>query len=191
MSPPNFNDLSWRREIAGLDYLITTRPSLLDHAFINRAFDSEDMHWARPLSTEELTITLTQSITLGLYKAASSNLDAASMDEPSSPRTPSPTLEDSEQESLAQIGLARLITDRMTFAYLTDVYILPAERGGGLGKWLIAAVGDVLQMHPAMRRAMLLTGSDVTAALYAKELGFIDMIEEREHVKVMSRRNVL
>jgi len=39
-----------------------------------------------------------------------------------------------------QIGLARVITDYATFAYLCDVYILETHQGQGLGKWLISVV---------------------------------------------------
>lgn len=39
-----------------------------------------------------------------------------------------------------QIGLARVITDLATFAYLCDVYVLEEYRGRGLGKWLIEGV---------------------------------------------------
>jgi len=37
-----------------------------------------------------------------------------------------------------QIGFARLITDKATFAYMADVFILPEHRGKGLSKWLVA-----------------------------------------------------
>jgi GNAT superfamily N-acetyltransferase len=40
----------------------------------------------------------------------------------------------------AQIGLTRVVTDYATVAYLADVYVLPAYRGRGLGKWMIAEV---------------------------------------------------
>ena len=40
----------------------------------------------------------------------------------------------------AQIGFARVVTDRATFAYIGDVYILAAYQGRGLGKWLIASI---------------------------------------------------
>jgi GNAT superfamily N-acetyltransferase len=36
-----------------------------------------------------------------------------------------------------QVGFARLITDKATFAYLADVFILPEHRGKGLSKWLM------------------------------------------------------
>ncbi len=55
-----------------------------------------------------------------------------------------------------QIGLARLITDRATYAYLCDVYILEAWRGRGLAKWLMACV----HAHPdlqGLRRFNLVT----------------------------------
>ena len=40
----------------------------------------------------------------------------------------------------AQVGLARVVTDHATFAYLCDVYVLESHRGRGLGKWLIDCV---------------------------------------------------
>ena len=39
-----------------------------------------------------------------------------------------------------QIGLARVVTDRATFAWLCDVFVLEAYRGRGLSKWLIECV---------------------------------------------------
>ena len=36
----------------------------------------------------------------------------------------------------AQVGLARVITDRATFAWLCDVYVDPGHRGRGLGTML-------------------------------------------------------
>ncbi len=35
-----------------------------------------------------------------------------------------------------QIGLARVITDRATFAYICDVFVLDAYQRQGLGTWL-------------------------------------------------------
>src|SRR5262249_10234047 len=34
-----------------------------------------------------------------------------------------------------QVGFARVISDGATFAYLADVFVLPAERGRGLASW--------------------------------------------------------
>lgn len=55
-----------------------------------------------------------------------------------------------------QVGFARVVTDRTTFAYLCDVYVLEAHRGHGLAKQLM----DRVMKHPdlqGLRRMMLAT----------------------------------
>jgi GNAT superfamily N-acetyltransferase len=55
-----------------------------------------------------------------------------------------------------QVGFARVVTDRATFAYLVDVYVLEAHRGKGLSKWLL----EVIQGHEdlqGLRRFLLAT----------------------------------
>ena len=64
-----------------------------------------------------------------------------------------------------QIGFARVITDRATFAYLGDVFVLDAYRGRGLAAWLM----EVVHAHPelqGLRRWVLLTRD--AHALYRK-----------------------
>jgi GNAT superfamily N-acetyltransferase len=39
-----------------------------------------------------------------------------------------------------QVGFARVVTDKATFAYLADVYVLEAHRGKGLSKWLLEVI---------------------------------------------------
>lgn len=39
-----------------------------------------------------------------------------------------------------QIGFARVITDKATFGYIADVFILEPHRGRGLSKWLMQAI---------------------------------------------------
>ena len=46
-----------------------------------------------------------------------------------------------------QIGFARLVTDKATFAYLADVFILESFRGKGLAKWMM----EVIQSHPELQ----------------------------------------
>jgi GNAT superfamily N-acetyltransferase len=56
-----------------------------------------------------------------------------------------------------QIGFARVITDRATFAYLGDVFVLEPWRGRGLSKWLMQCIMG----HPdlrGLRRWTLVTG---------------------------------
>jgi len=184
----NMNERRWDREDTHGSFLISTQLNLLDHAFINGAFSTDEMYWASPLPEDQLALTLSQSVTMGLYEVQPAAAPPATAEEPSSPRTPSPTLEASPQETLVQIGLARLITDHVTCAYLTDVYVSPTHRGLGLAKWLIACVRELLQAHPALRRALLFTGSAKLKDLYTSELGFHDMKDEGGGIIVMSRR---
>jgi GNAT superfamily N-acetyltransferase len=55
-----------------------------------------------------------------------------------------------------QVGLARVVTDYATFAWLCDVYILEAHRGRGLGKWLIECVVSAPEMQ-GLKRFLLAT----------------------------------
>jgi ribosomal protein S18 acetylase RimI-like enzyme len=55
-----------------------------------------------------------------------------------------------------QIGFARVITDKATFAYLCDVYVLEEYQGRGLGSWLM----ETVCAHPdlqGLRRFSLVT----------------------------------
>ncbi|MDB5224033.1 MAG: N-acetyltransferase [Chitinophagaceae bacterium] len=67
-----------------------------------------------------------------------------------------------------QIGYARMITDKATFAYLADVFIDENYRGKGLGKWLVKAI----LAHPELQglRRILLATKDAHK-LY-EQLGF-------------------
>ena len=70
-----------------------------------------------------------------------------------------------------QVGFARVITDRATFAYLADVYVLESHRGRGLATWLMEAI----LAHPdlqGLRRWMLVTRD--AHPLYRK-LGFTEL----------------
>ncbi len=46
-----------------------------------------------------------------------------------------------------QVGFARVITDKATFAYLGDVFILHEHRGKGLSKWLM----QTIHAHPELQ----------------------------------------
>jgi GNAT superfamily N-acetyltransferase len=67
-----------------------------------------------------------------------------------------------------QVGFARAVTDRATFAWLADVFVLPAHRGRGIARAMVTALLE----HPdlqGLRRWMLATAD--AHALYAA-LGF-------------------
>ena len=68
----------------------------------------------------------------------------------------------------SQVGFARVVTDKASFAYLADVYVLEEHRGQGLSKRL---VGEILA-HPdlqGLRRVLLATAD--AHGLYA-QFGF-------------------
>jgi GNAT superfamily N-acetyltransferase len=65
----------------------------------------------------------------------------------------------------AQSAFARAVTDRATFAYLADVFVLPEWRDDGLGQWMIG----VILRHPELQglRRFLLATKDAHG-LYAR-----------------------
>ena len=83
-------------------------------------------------------------------------------------------------EGQRQVGLARVITDAATFAYLCDVYVLPEMRGRGLGKWLIERVME----HPdlqGLRRFSLVTRD--AHELY-RPFGFTEIRSPGRHMEI-------
>ena len=65
----------------------------------------------------------------------------------------------------AQVGFARLVTDKATFAYLADVYVLVEHRGQGLARAMLDALFADANL-PGLRRIMLATRD--AHELYAK-----------------------
>ena len=81
-----------------------------------------------------------------------------------------------------QVGFARVITDRATFAYLADVFVLEEHRGQDLGKWLV----ETVLSHPelqGLRRWMLATRD--AHELYRKHaftgLGNLEIFMEKKN----------
>lgn len=71
-------------------------------------------------------------------------------------------------EADRQIGCARVVTDRATFAYVADVFVAATHRRRGIGVWLM----ETVRAHPelqGLRRWML--GTRDAHGVYAK-LGF-------------------
>lgn len=66
------------------------------------------------------------------------------------------------------IGLARVISDFATYAYICDVYIEPIYRGRGLGIWLMECV----MSHPATNVDLIVLATRDAHGLY-KKLGFM------------------
>lgn len=67
----------------------------------------------------------------------------------------------------AMIGCARAITDFARFAYLSDVYVDPAYRGHGLGRWLVQTMIE----HPDIPRVRWVLHTNDAHDLY-RQFGF-------------------
>ncbi|QEC41828.1 GNAT family N-acetyltransferase [Pseudobacter ginsenosidimutans] len=79
-----------------------------------------------------------------------------------------------------QIGFARMITDKASFAYLCDVFIDEDYRGQGLSKWLMSAIMG----HPdlqGLRRFMLATRD--AHGLY-RQYGFNELVAPERWMEI-------
>jgi GNAT superfamily N-acetyltransferase len=107
-------------------------------------------YWAQGIPEATMSKAIDNSLCLGLYRAS------------------------------AQLGFARVVTDRATFAYLCDVFVLEAERGAGLGKWLV----DCLLAHPdlqGLRRFSLMTRD--AHSLYSRH-GFTPLADATRYLEI-------
>ncbi|MCR3904447.1 GNAT family N-acetyltransferase [Aeromonas hydrophila] len=102
-------------------------------------FLSEEAYWCRGIPLATLQRAINHSLCFGGYLGAQ------------------------------QVAFARVITDKATFGYLADVFVLPEHRGQGYSKSLVAAMLD----HPELQglRRLSLATSDAHG-LYAG-FGFV------------------
>jgi GNAT superfamily N-acetyltransferase len=116
-------------------YVVSDDPARLDIDMIHD-FLSRDSYWTPGRSRQITQRSLAHSLCFGLYAPDGS-----------------------------QAGFARIVSDRATSAHLADVFVLPAHRGRGLSKALVAVVLD----HPelALVRRWTLTTRDAQG-LYAR-----------------------
>ena len=78
------------------------------------------------------------------------------------------------------VGFARVVTDRATFAWLCDVFVLPDHRGNGVSKLLM----DAVMAHPdllGVRNFMLATRD--AHGLYAN-YGFTPLAEPQRWMAI-------
>lgn len=141
------------QQAARAEVQISTDPRWLDIPQIHR-FLSEQSSWARGIPYQVLERAIENSLCFGVYLTAAA--DAGQASAPLSSQPPEPR---------QQIGFARVTTDRATFAYLADVFVLPEYRGQGHSLALMQAI----DRHPDLQglRRFVLATSDAHG-LYAK-----------------------
>jgi len=138
-------------EVERDEYSISTDSSRLNLEIIHH-YLSEESYWAKNIPFETVKKSVENSLCFGLYHHNKHSLPVA-----------------------RQVGFARLITDKATFAYLADVFILEEYRGKGLSKFLMATI----HAHPelqTLRRWML--GTRDAHGLYA-QFGWVPFAEEQ------------
>ena len=116
-------------------HLLSTDPARIDVEAVHR-FLSESSYWARGRPFDvQATAIANSQLVVGAY------------------------------DGDTQVGFARMVTDRATFAWLCDVYVLDEHRGGGLGTAMVRLIVE----HPDVRgiRMQVLATADVHE-LYAK-----------------------
>ncbi|TVY53776.1 hypothetical protein LCER1_G003771 [Lachnellula cervina] len=142
----------WYRD----QYLVSTSPSLLQPAAVSEAFKSDSMYWAKPIGEALVKKMLEKSLCFGLYELPSSTLSIAGPQAPAQSVDLPLLIVFLGKSGPRQIGLARIITDEVTFAYLTDVYVLEEFQKKGLGTWLIECVEVHVMKWPDLRQIMLI-----------------------------------
>ena len=80
-----------------------------------------------------------------------------------------------------QVGFARLITDRATFAYLADVFIVTSERGRGIARRMVRTLLDHDDAQ-GLRRTLLFTAD--AQALY-RGLGFAALARPERGMEIL------
>ncbi len=107
-------------------YEIDTDPARLDVARVHQWL-STDAYWALGRPADIVARSIAGSLCFGLY-----GVDGV------------------------QVGFARVVTDKATFAWLCDVYVAPSARGLGLGTWLVQVGRDQVQTM-GVKRILLAT----------------------------------
>jgi GNAT superfamily N-acetyltransferase len=77
------------------------------------------------------------------------------------------------EASGAQVAYARAVTDRATFAWIADVFVLESHRGHGLGRFVVSTLLEHPELQ-GLRRVMLAT--EDAHGLY-RSYGFDDVAD--------------
>ena len=147
--------IEWRRGA----YLVSTDVTRLDYALTARVL--AETYWATGIPERVVRQSVAGSIAFGLYE-------------------PGPPGSGGAAAPAAQIGFARVVTDRAVFAWVGDVFVVESHQGRGLGLWLVQCV----MAHPdlqGMRRWML--ASTTARGLYAK-LGFSQLSNPKVFMEI-------
>ncbi|RYG10236.1 MAG: N-acetyltransferase [Chitinophagaceae bacterium] len=113
---------------------------------------SEESYWAKNIPFDTVKKSIANSLCFGIYK------------------------------DTKQVGFARWVTDKATFAYLCDVYVETAYRGLGLSKKLMS----LMMFHPDLQGLRTYTLGTLDAHGLYTQYGFkpLEMPERRMEIVV-------
>jgi GNAT superfamily N-acetyltransferase len=115
-------------------------------------FLENESYWSRGVTKERLRKAISNSFCFGIYKNGK------------------------------QAALARVITDKATFAYICDVFVLQEHRGKGLSKWLIQTIRQHQDLQ-GVRRWSLATAD--AHGLYA-QYGFVPLTQTDRWMEIFT-----
>ncbi len=136
-----------------MEYTISTDKSTLDIGAIHD-FLCNRSYWAKGRSLQAVQNSIDNSLCFGLYG-----------------------------KDGRMIGFARVVTDKVAFAYLMDVFILEGYRGNGLGKALVRHIIG----HPELQVKFWLLGTVDAHGLY-KKLGFAELPEPGRFLAIRNEK---
>jgi len=122
-------------------YWVSDDPALIDVDLVH-GWISEESYWANGRPHEVMARSIENSLVLGLYASDGK-----------------------------QVGFARFVTDRATFAWLCDVFVATAHRGGGAGSFLVRTSVE----HPDVIGVRQLLMANPGRSLYRRH-GFGDLL---------------
>jgi GNAT superfamily N-acetyltransferase len=115
-------------------------------------FLENESYWSKGVTKERLRRAISNSLCFGIYKNGK------------------------------QAALARVITDKATFAYICDVFVLQEHRGKGLSKWLIQTIRQHQDLQ-GVRRWSLATAD--AHGLYA-QYGFVPLTQTDRWMEIFT-----
>lgn len=114
---------------------------------------SEESYWAKGIPRERLERAIANSLCFGAF------------------------------EDGMQVGFARVVTDRATFAYLADVFVLPSHRGRGISKTIMEAV----RTHPDLQGLRRWHLSTLDAHGLYEQYGFRALSMPERHMEILAK----
>ncbi|MEZ5308956.1 MAG: GNAT family N-acetyltransferase [Pyrinomonadaceae bacterium] len=116
-------------------------------------FLNNDSYWAKNRTGEQTEIAIKNSLCFGVYSADK------------------------------QIGFARVVSDRSTFAYVGDVFVLPEFQGHGLGKWLM----ETILAHPELQNLRRWILATFDAHKLYEQYGFHELVHPERWMELPAK----